>query len=452
MFRITPRIYSAPAYKAGLLSGDFILKVDGWETTGQDQDEIIRRLKGVPGTEVELEVMRNGWPEAQNVKLARAEISVPSVNAEMLPGDIGYAELITFGADTSEELRQNLETMRKNGAKACIIDLRSNTGGYLRQAQGVAELFLPRDKLIVYTKSSLGADEKFFSSGDAIFPDLPLVVLINGTTASASEIVAGALQDHGRATVVGVQSYGKGSVQNLFPLRSKRAEPFEDENGNRSWDSWEKYSDTNKNGRYDPGPRARLTIARYYLPSGRCLHKIVDKDGKVENPDYGVVPDVEIPAEKLEAEDLWKNALTRKLWTDRVFHRYVDERWAQHKPTFEKLAHSDGKSSSEYPDFEEWYASLDTKLPKNDVRQWVRVVIRDKVADLRGKAWPGSFFQGDFVEDRQLQAAIHVALGKVGQSITSLSEYGTILDLPKELVDEPWKPGNKPATPTTKKG
>ncbi|MCA8972039.1 MAG: PDZ domain-containing protein, partial [Planctomycetes bacterium] len=178
MFMITRPIYSGPAYKAGLLSGDFILKVDGWETTSQDQDEIIRRLKGVPGTDVELEVMRNGWPEPQNVKLARAEISVPSVNAEMLPGDIGYAELITFASDTSEELRHQLETMRQKGAKACIIDLRSNTGGYLRQAQGVAELFLPRDKLIVYTKSSLGPEEKFFSSGDAIFPDLPLVVLV----------------------------------------------------------------------------------------------------------------------------------------------------------------------------------------------------------------------------------------------------------------------------------
>lgn len=450
IFQITRPIYSGPAYKAGLLSGDLVLEVDGWETAEQDQDEIIRRLKGVPGTEVELKVMRAGWPEPQDIKLQRAEISVPSVNAEMLPGDIGYAELITFASDTSEELRRQLEKMSAQGAKAVILDLRSNTGGYLRQAQGVAELFLPRDKLVVYTKSRIGPEEKFFSRGDAIFPDLPLVVLVNGTTASASEIVSGALQDHGRATIVGVQSYGKGSVQNLFPLRSKPGEPFEDENRNRRWDSWEAYTDLNKNGKYDPGPRARVTIARYYLPNGRCLHKIVDKDGKIVNPDYGVIPSIEVEAEKLRAEDLWKNAITNKMWRERSFHKYVDAKWDAHKDLFKKLAFSDSKSSKDYPGFDEFYAELDTKLPKDDVRKWVRVVVRDKVADLRGRAWPGQFFTGDFVEDRQLQAAIHVALGKIGQSITNVPEYGSILDLPKEWVQEVWTAGKKLLT--TKKG
>lgn len=433
VFQITRPIYSGPAYKAGLLSGDRILEVDGWETHDKELDEIIRRLKGKPNTDVRIKVWRPGWPEPQDITLSRQEIQVPSVNDLMLPGKIGYVELITFASDTSEELRYKLEELKRRGARALIVDLRSNSGGYLHQARAVAELFLPKGKLIVSTKSRIEKKEEFFARSGAVFPELPVVVLVDGTTASASEIVSGALQDHKRATVVGEQTYGKGSVQNLYRLSSDRGEPYTDENQNGRKDPWEDFDDKNNNGRYDPGPRARITIARYYLPLGRCLHKIVDKDGKVLNPDYGVIPDYEIQQKRLDTKELWKNAVIAELWRNNTFQAYVKKHFEANKDLFLELALSDKGVTGAYPEFDSFYESLNTKLTKDDIRKWVRAVVREKVADLRAKAWPGIRFMGDYQEDVQLQAAVKVALDKLGEQIGDYSEYKGVLKLPGDF-------------------
>ncbi|MEZ5989658.1 MAG: S41 family peptidase [Planctomycetota bacterium] len=423
-FQITRPIYSGPAYSAGLMSGDRILEVDGWATHEQELDEIIRRLKGRPGTPVVIKVWRAGWTEPKDISLDRAMIQVPSVNSLMLPGDIGYAEIITFGSHTSQELEAQLRTLQAKGAKAFVLDLRGNSGGFLSQAQRICNLFLPKGKVVVTTKSTIGDDERYACERDPAFADTPVVVLVDARSASASEIVSGCLQDHHRARIVGNQTYGKGSVQNLFEVPDYPPERFEDLNGNRHWDEGEPYFDDNKNGEYDPGPRARVTISYYFLPSGRKLHKLLDKDGKPRNPDYGVMPDVEADFDRLDAKELWKNAVIAEMLGEGVFKKYVDEHLnSASKEQFLELALSDGGDTGRYPGFDEFYKGLDTKLSKDDVRKWIRIRIREKVADFRGQAWPGGRLYGDYQEDVQLQAAIAEALRLLDRDAQAVAEY-----------------------------
>ncbi|PIE22193.1 MAG: hypothetical protein CSA62_13435 [Planctomycetota bacterium] len=438
IFRISRPIYSGPAYKAGLLSGDRVLKIDGWETTKQDLGEIIKRLKGKPDTAVKINVWRPGWQKGKDMVLKRAQIQIPSVNSTMLPGKVGYVELVTFARRTAEEVKEAVLELKQQGAKTLVMDLRNNGGGYLSQARGVAELFLPEGKLIVSTKSRVDDEERLYSrKGRQVFTHEPLIILVNGNTASASEIVSGALQDHKRALIVGTQSYGKGSVQNLLSLRSEPGEPFIDGNGDRRWNAGERFTDTDKDGKYDPGPRARITIAHYFLPSGRLLHRRIDKKGKIINPDYGVIPDVVVKAETLDPAELWKNALIADLWTERTLHQYVEEHYAGHEKLFLELAESDGGKTDRYPDFEAFYKGLKTTLSKDDVRRWLRIAVREKVQDLRHKAWPGGRLIGDIQEDLQLQVAVRKALEKVGVDPLSIERYQQVL--------KDWKPEKKKA-------
>jgi hypothetical protein len=212
-------------------------------------------------------------------------------------------------------------------------------------------------------------------------------------------------------------------VQSLLDLKSKPGERFTDENGNHRKDDWERFEDENKNGKYDPGPRMKMTVAKYYLPSGRSLHKEYGEDGKVENPDYGVTPDVKVEAEGKSRRDAWKESEIFDLWKKEAFQNYVRERMAEHKDLFVKLAEGDGGDENAYPGFDEFYQGLDTRLSRDDVRKWIRIVVRDEVADVRGKAFPGIQFMGDYQEDEQLQGAIKVVLEKVGMKMEDVPEY-----------------------------
>ncbi len=428
-FSIVRPIYSGPAYEAGLRSGDKILEVDGWETNGRESDEIIKRLKGKPGTDVQLNVYRLGFQEPADFTITRDQISVPSVNWAMLPGDIGYIELITFSANISRELQVALDDLMERGAKGLVLDVRNNTGGYLTKAVDVVEKFLPADKLVVYTEGPSEDRQEYLTRPRRFVTDMPLAVLTNNFSASASEITAGALQDHGRATIIGERTFGKGSVQNIIPLETDPPERFSDVNRDRAWQDGEPYEDANKNGKYDAGSRIKLTVALYHLPSGRTPHRAFDKEGRIVDPNWGVIPDKKIELLERKPEDAWKNAAVFALLKKGVFRNYVKEELPKNEALFRQLAEGDDGDTSRYPGFDEFYEGLETQLTKDDVRRWLRYEVRDQVSDLRGAVYPGNRALGDPQEDAQLQEAVRTLLEAVGGDIRDIPQFKNVLKI-----------------------
>lgn len=433
IFTITRPIYGGPAYAAGLLSGDRILEVDGWSTMEKPDDEIISRLKGTPGDPVRIKVLRDGWEDAQELTITRAVIHIPSVSSEMLPGKIGYTELAQFAEDTSRELATAIEELKGQGMKGLIVDLRDNTGGYLEQAVAVASLFLESGKLVCFTQGRTAERRDYDSEAMSVRWDGPLVLLVNDRSASASEIVSGALQDHGRAVIVGEKTYGKGSVQQAMALDTRRGDPLTfDKNNNGIYDPGEdSYEDVDKNGAFTWPSEVKITNARYYLPSGRSIHTELDIDGKVTH-EGGVTPDREVTMQYMEP---WENAeLVRTFERLRKAHeegtqfkspltKYVDEHFDGNKQLFYALADDDGRDPSRYPDFAEFKASLNTHLPDDTVRKLLRVSVRDRVQDDRGKLFVGINFRGDWQEDAQLQEGIRTVAEKASLDIAGIASY-----------------------------
>jgi carboxyl-terminal processing protease len=430
LFTITRPIYSGPAYEAGLTTDDKIVRIDDWPTVGEEVDDVIKRLKGRPNTDVTLYVWRRGMDpslidrpsEDMRVTIGRAAITIPPVHYEMLPGNVGLIELTTFSRVASQELLVGLDELLKQGAEALVLDLRNNTGGFLTEAQNVADLFLPADKVVVRTESRIRPAKDWKTSFDPVVPaDMPVAVLINSFSASAAEIVAGALQDHDRATLVGQRSFGKGSVQDLLRLPGDVDDGFADENGNKRYDSWETLTkDQNGNGEFDYAPRIKLTIERYLLPTGRSIHRELDDEGDVVSAG-GVEPTIEVAPLRREQ---WRLVEMRRIQDKRVLRPWVNERMAQHGELFAQLALYDHDDYTRYPDFDELYDSLGTVLSKNEVRFLLRLEVRRAVQDARGHAFP----LGDFPEDIQLQQAIAKLLEELGRSYEEVEAYAATFD------------------------
>ncbi len=430
-FSIVRPIYSGPAYEVGLRSGDKILEVDGWETAGHTSDEIVTKLKGRPDTPVVLKVFRAGFQEPQLLTIQRRQIAVPAVNWTMLPGDVGYVELISFSSNLGDELRKALADVTSKGARGIVLDVRNNTGGFLSQAGDVVEQFLDGKKLVVYTEGPAEPRRDYYTEdGPRTVCKLPLAVLTNNFSASASEITAGALQDHGRATLIGQRSFGKGSVQNLFALRSDPPEAWEDLNNDGNWQEGEPFTDRNHNGKYDYGAHIKLTVAKYHLPSGRCPHREFDKEGRIVDPNWGVMPDKVVDLLENKPEDAWKNTAVFALLKKGVFRDYVKSHMAEHEALFRQLAEGDEGDPKQYPGFAEFYAGLDTKLTEDDVRRWLRYEVRDQISDLRGAVYPGQRAMGDPQEDAQLQEAVRTLLQKDGRDIREVAAYRNVLKIP----------------------
>lgn len=262
---ITP-MPGTPAYKAGILPGDRVIKINDETTQDVAIYDAVKKLRGAPGTKVTITVARAPNSQGssapwttQDFTLVREIIKIESIQGRLLDekAGIGYLRIIEFNAHTSEDVAQAMKDMSKKGMQALVLDLRNNPGGLLSGAVEVAQDFLGDNKLIVYTQGRRSENhQEFRSSSKAVYQDLPMVVLVNKGSASGSEIVAGALQDHKRAIVIGSRTFGKASVQSVIPLQD--------------------------------GSGLRLTVAKYYTPSGKAIQR--DDKGTTG----GIEPDISI--------------------------------------------------------------------------------------------------------------------------------------------------------------
>ena len=262
---VTP-LPNTPAYRAGLYPGDKIIKIEGEGTKDMIIDEAIKRLRGAPGTKVNITTAREAddkdadWIQ-RDVALVRELIKTEAVRHKMLDGKVGYIKLVDFTGHVVEDVNKAMEALRAQGMEALVIDVRYNPGGLLSASVDISKLFVDGGRMIVYTKGRKPENYQEFRAGSkAPFPSLPVVVLVNRYSASASEILAGALQDNKRAVIIGERTFGKASVQSMIPLSDKSA--------------------------------LRLTIAKYYTPSGKSIHR----DAKGENG--GISPDIEIKVDR----------------------------------------------------------------------------------------------------------------------------------------------------------
>jgi carboxyl-terminal processing protease len=250
-------IEGTPAYRAGVQPGDRIVKIEGISTKDMQLTDAVKRMRGKPGSKIVISLIREGWTEPRDFTITREQIRVQSVKSGELEPGIEYIRLRQFQEQTGNDIETALEKYSKGDKKiqGLVLDLRNNPGGLLTSSVEVSEKFLEPGKLIVYTEGRVrNQNMRFQASGKHVYSDFPMIILVNQGSASASEIVAGALQDWGRAVVLGTQSFGKGSVQTIIPLSD--------------------------------GSGLRLTTAKYYTPKGRSIH------GK------GITPDIVVEAPK----------------------------------------------------------------------------------------------------------------------------------------------------------
>jgi carboxyl-terminal processing protease len=244
-------VANTPAQKAGLQPGDVIEAIDGQDTTGMSVDTAVAKIQGKAGTQVKLTISRSGVAAPFNLTITRANLVIPSVTWSLKDSDIGYIDITTFGTDTSSLIDQAASSLKSQGAKKIILDLRNNGGGFLNAGVDVASEFLPQGKLIVEQRRGSTVTGREYATGNDKLVGLPTIVLINGGSASASEIVSGALRDDGAAKLLGEQSFGKGSVQEIESLPG--------------------------------GAELKVTIAHWYTPGGVNINK------------KGLTPDIKVP-------------------------------------------------------------------------------------------------------------------------------------------------------------
>ena len=242
---------NSPATREGVKAGDYIIKIDGEQVQGKSLNEAVDLMRGPVGSDIEITVRRIGEKKSLTFNITREIIKIASVKSETMEGNIGYIRLTAFNENSSDQIKKSIQKFKQEGKiNSYILDLRNNPGGLLSQAIEISDFFLDNGEIVSTKSRKVYENRKWFAKEGDITDGTTLVVLINYGSASASEIVAGALKDHKRAILIGENTYGKGSVQSILPLKNKGA--------------------------------IRLTVSKYYLPSGKSISEV------------GVVPDIEI--------------------------------------------------------------------------------------------------------------------------------------------------------------
>ena len=264
-------IKNSPAAKAGIRSGDKIVGIDGKPTSQMDLSQSVTKIRGKKGSKITLSILRKGNKKHFDITLTRSVIKIQSVKSELLDDNIGYISVSSFQHGTEKELKKALEKLHKNNAlNGLVLDLRQNPGGLVEQSVSVSDIFL--DKGTIVTTESRGKEiDKYEAHKDGTEPHFPIIIMVDGGTASAAEIVAGALKDNNRAIILGETTFGKGSVQTVIEL--------------------------------EDGGALKLTIAKYYTPSGNSIQE------------KGIIPDINVPAKKPSDEKdkvVQKNSLKEK--------------------------------------------------------------------------------------------------------------------------------------------
>lgn len=240
-----------PAKKAGLKDGDIIVEVNDMEATSMELSQLVTHIRGEEGTTVHLKIYREGEADYLEFDVERAQVDIPTVESQMLTDEIGYIQVTEFSENTPEQFENAISDLQSQGMKKMIIDLRDNGGGILESCRQMLDVILP-EGVVVYTEDKYGDRENYYSDGDSCL-DMPIVVLVNGNSASASEIFAGAIRDYEYGTLIGTKTFGKGIVQNVRQLSD--------------------------------GSAVKMTIARYFTPNGDYIHGV------------GIEPDIELEYE-----------------------------------------------------------------------------------------------------------------------------------------------------------
>ena len=334
-------IPQGPSSEAGVRPGDRIVKIDGRVVAGQKipQDSMVKLMRGKRGTRVELGVKRGSLDELVDIEVTRAPIEIHSIETAFMldqSAKIGFVRLSQFSRTSHKEMTEALTRLREEGMRGLILDLRGNGGGFLDQAILIANEFLPAERLIVYTEDRFGDHIKEYSRGNGTATDLEIAVLVDETSASSSEILAGAIQDNDRGLVIGRRTFGKGLVQSQIP--------------------------------FTDGSAIRLTVARYYTPSGRSIQRpytngdemayhmdLIDRynrnelfsadsihfdesqkfktvGGRTVYGGGGIMPDIFIPLDTLGANNYY-----RKVWDGNVLYRYTMEYTDRHRAEMDKV-------------------------------------------------------------------------------------------------------------------
>jgi len=391
-------IPGGPSEKVGVLAGDRIVKVDGKNIASIkiDNDKVMKLLKGPKDTKVTVSVFRRGLKKLNDFTITRGIIPTWSIDISYpVNAGVGYIKLSKFSATTADELHEALKDLKTKGVNKLILDLRGNSGGYLQEAIAVADEFLPANKLIVYTKGLHRPKQIATSTSGGLWEDQPLVVLIDEGSASASEIVAGAIQDNDRGTIIGRRSFGKGLVQEQVGLSD--------------------------------GSALRLTVARYYTPTGRCIQKPYTKgneeyymeyyhrmtDGELDNADSikmndslkfktpggktvygggGIMPDIFIPIERNAALKFYNESVNKGILYQFAFD-YTDAnraKFSSYKDAnqFDKLFQVTGSMFTDYVAYAEKngikYSPAETTASQQRISELMKSYIARNLYDLKG--------------------------------------------------------------------